>query len=78
MEYPKKRNLDGVYFRVERDGKWENACFSDMTEDEQRHVLEGRSEEWLTNLAVMLAETIRHLGDQFGIIAHYEGSDLGD
>lgn len=26
-----QRNLDGVYFRVERDGKWQNICFSDLT-----------------------------------------------
>ena len=28
------RNLDGIYFRVQRDGKWENACFSDLTQEE--------------------------------------------
>lgn len=28
------RNLDGVYFRVKRNNKFENICFSDMTEDE--------------------------------------------
>lgn len=25
------RDMDGVYFRVERDGKWCNICFSDRT-----------------------------------------------
>ena len=24
------RNLDGYYFRVKRDGKWDNVCWSDM------------------------------------------------
>ena len=28
------RNLDGVYFRVQRDGKWGNTCFSDLTQEE--------------------------------------------
>lgn len=25
------RNMDGVYFRVKRDGKYEPVCFSDLT-----------------------------------------------
>ena len=29
-----KRNLDGIYFRVQRDGKWGNTCFSDLTQEE--------------------------------------------
>ena len=28
------RNLDGIYFRVECDGKWQSICFNDLTEDE--------------------------------------------
>jgi hypothetical protein len=62
------RNLDGVYFRVERDGKWCNACFSDLTEDEQRKVLEGRDEEWLREMCVILGQTIRRIGDELDIV----------
>ncbi len=29
------RDMDGIYFRVQRDGKWENLCFSDLTSEEQ-------------------------------------------
>lgn len=29
------RNLDGIYFRVNRDGRWKNSCFSDMTYPEK-------------------------------------------
>ena len=47
MPNEKKRNLDGCYFRVQRDGKWESICFSDLTEEERNGVLEGRNEEWL-------------------------------
>lgn len=32
----KKRELCGIYFRVKRDGKYENICFTDMTEEEQK------------------------------------------
>ena len=35
-----KFNLDGVYFRVKRNGKWDNICFSDLTEDEQDVAIE--------------------------------------
>ena len=31
------RNLDGIYFRVQRDEKWENACFSDLTQEEMEN-----------------------------------------
>lgn len=28
------RKLDGVYFRIKRNDKWENVCFSDLTEED--------------------------------------------
>ena len=34
------RNLDGIYFRVQRDEKWGNACFSDLTQEEMERVME--------------------------------------
>ena len=40
------RNLDGCYFRIERNGKYENVCFSDLTEEEQEHEAQrGKGEE---------------------------------
>ena len=42
------RNLDGVYFRVERDGKWQNICFSDLTTSEREEVLAGKDEQYNT------------------------------
>ena len=44
------RNLDGYYFRVERDGKWQNICFTDLTTDEMEHVIENKSDEWCESL----------------------------
>ena len=52
MTHPIKRDLDGAYFRVERDGKWQNVCFSDMTRDERDQVMEGRPEEWLKSMGL--------------------------
>lgn len=43
--YPKKRNLDGVYFRVERDGKWENVCFTSITFKFVRYRRKVKNEE---------------------------------
>ncbi len=39
------RNLDGYYFRVKRDGKWDNVCWSDMTDEERDKQMTNRSEE---------------------------------
>ena len=61
------RNLDGVYFRVKRNNKFENICFSDMTEDEMDKVLEGRDETWFKNMCKILGQTIRQIGDQLDL-----------
>lgn len=63
------RNLDGCYFRVERDGKWCNVCFSDLTDEEREKVLAGRNEEWLKSLCCHLADSLRKIGDTFEISA---------
>lgn len=62
-----ERNLDGFYFRVEREGKWKSICFSDLTEEEMRKVTEGKSIEWLQQLAIGLGRTIKEIGDTFNM-----------
>lgn len=37
---PAKRDLDGVYFRVMRDGQMTNRCFSDLTKEEQDLIMD--------------------------------------
>lgn len=64
-----KRNLDGVYFRVKRDDKWDNVCFSDLTDEERNEVMNGRDIEWLKSLCCILANTIKDIGKQFYIVA---------
>lgn len=61
------RNLDGVYFRIKRDGLWQNICFSDLTEEEMEEVMKDRSEEWLRSMCKILGKTIRNIGDQLDI-----------
>lgn len=73
--YPVKRGLDDIFFRVERDGKWQNVCFTDMTVDEQKEVMKGRNEVWLSSLALRLAEVVRDIGDSFDIATHLADED---
>lgn len=69
---PEFRELDGVFFRVQRNNKWQNICFSDLTEEEMDKILEGRNEEWLRNLCKILGQTIRKIGDELNISMSYE------
>ena len=61
------RNLDGIYFRVERDGKWQNLCFSDLTEDEQRKVLKDKSPDFVLQMALNMAARLGEVGDKFDL-----------
>ena len=62
------RNLDGIYFRVQRDGKWENACFSDLTQEEMEKVMENRDVDWLKSMCIQLGKTIHRIGDELDIV----------
>lgn len=62
------RHLDGVYYRVERDGKWESICFSDLTPAEREQVLEKETIVHVKSLCIHLANIIKELGDTFDII----------
>lgn len=62
-----KRNLDGVYFRVKRDGKWDNVCFSDLTKEERDEVCKDRNINWMRSLVDILADRLRELGDALDI-----------
>lgn len=60
-----KRDLDGLYFRVKRDGAYDNVCFSDLSGAEMDEVLANRSKEWLKSTCKYLGGTIRRIGDEF-------------
>ena len=62
------RNLDGIYFRVKRDGKWCNVCFSDMTAEERESTIGERPAEWWKMLAYMLADVVKEIGDEFDLV----------
>ena len=74
------RNLDGYYFRVKRDGKWDNICWSDMTDEERDEQMTNRSEEWLKSLCKGLGNVInswrKPIGLPMGVVSHKIGEDL--
>lgn len=63
-----KRNLDGVYFRVKRDEKWENICFTDLTQEEREGLIESKSAEWLKSMVLHLANVIESIGEDFDLV----------
>lgn len=67
--YPTKRGLDSICFRVARNGTWCNVCFSDLSRDEQLEVMEGRSEGWLRDLGLTLAWHLHKVGDDLDVKA---------
>lgn len=67
-----ERKLDGIYFRVMRNKKYVNLCFSDLTEDEMRDVLKNADKEYLLNMCVILGKTIREIGDTFDAVRDYD------
>lgn len=62
------RNLDGAFFRVKRDGKWKNACFSDMSTEERLEVLKDKDIEFVKRLCLIMADELRRLGDELDVI----------
>jgi hypothetical protein len=62
------RNLDGIYFRVKRNNKYENVCFSDLTETERDEICKDRPAEWFKSVAYHLAERLQAIGDVFDIV----------
>lgn len=66
------RELDGVYFRIKRDDKWDNICFSDLTEEEMNEVLKDKDIEWLKSLCIILGKTLKEIGDYFDIYSGIE------
>lgn len=63
-EYPRMYEMDGVYNRVRRDGKYMNVCFSDLTVDEQRVFLDTLSEPGLKRMCMALAQSLRSIGEE--------------
>lgn len=63
--FPKKYDLDGVYFRVNRNDKWESICFSDLMEEEQREVLDKYGVKELSRMFNIMTLAINHLCQEY-------------
>jgi hypothetical protein len=54
---PIKRDLDGVYFRVMRDGKGVNLCWTDLCwEDRTEFARKNNNEGWLIRMIQLMNE----------------------
>lgn len=69
---PVPLNLDGVYCREERNGKWFDRCFSDLTEEEQEKFLDRLDTAAQRRLCRLLAACLRTCSEE------KEKGDTGD
>ena len=67
-DYKEPRNLDGVYFRIKRNDKYDNVCFSDLTVEERAEILEEKDKAWLARLCEILADALYEVGEEFDIL----------
>lgn len=65
---PTVRNLDGVYYRVVRDGEYVSRCFSDLSEAEQDVIMEKYDAEQLGRLCRCLCISLRQIGDTLNLV----------
>lgn len=56
-------DLDGIYFRVERNGKWQSLCVSDLTPEELKSVTKDWDCNQLTIVAKELSCTLKGMFD---------------
>ena len=62
VDPPVQRNLDPVYVRVVRGERHVDRCFSDLTINEQQLFLNSLDKIGLKRMAMVLAESLRHVG----------------
>lgn len=65
---PTVRNLDGVYCRVLRDGRYVSRCFSDLSEAEQDMIMAKYNAEQLRRLCRRLCISLRQIGDTLDLV----------
>lgn len=61
------RNLDGIYYRVQRNGKWQSVCLSDLTEEERRPFLESLDKNGLIGCVDHLCDCLKEVGDELDV-----------
>lgn len=73
MDNQKQYKMDGIYYRVKREGKWQNVCFSDMTVEERDEIIGERTAGYWRQVADYLANQLRN----FAIEAEAAGIEVG-
>lgn len=63
-----KRELSGIYFREKVNDHWENVCFEDCSKEKQKEIVKNKDREFVENLAIMLGEKLKEIGDTFNIL----------
>ena len=69
------RNLDGVYFRVKRDDKWQNICFTDLTNEETNIILKDRTKAWLSSMLEVLLKVYDNV---ISVVSDEELNNIND
>ena len=70
---PKQRNLDGVYFRIMRDGKWLNVCWTDLEwEDRIEFARKNNNEGWLIRMIQIMNDLAWQIHEAYPDIAIQE------
>lgn len=77
MDFPKIRNMDGVYFRVNRGDGYEPVCWSDLTDGERERFGEGRPLEWWREMALIMTRQLRLVSDELDLVFLEDGGDDG-
>lgn len=77
---PTRRNLSGIYIFdvLPGDKRRQPTVFEDCTQEKQQEWLDSLTVEALKNLAKMLGEKLRDLGDMFDIMSGSEESNEDD
>lgn len=77
---PTRRNLSGIYIfdTLPGDKRRQPTVFEDCTQEKQQEWLDSLTVEALKNLAKMLGEKLRDLGDMFDIMSGSEEEDDED
>jgi len=60
-----KRNLDGIYIRVQEvDGSWGSKCLSDCTTEQRKEWMDSHGiDQYAQEVIQHLAGTLRYIGD---------------
>ena len=69
------RNLDGIYFIVKRDDKWQNICFTDLTNEETSAILKDRDDSWLSSMLEVLLNVYDNV---VSVVSDEEFNDIKD